>query len=90
MERQKKANPVQLRISENELIKGSGEHEEAEKCNGRGDIMGITYHCFQECNNSLAMYILTAGYGFMKTIKEVMRVAEAGSEQWKGFQLRER
>lgn len=33
------------------------------------------------------MYILTAGYGFMKTIKEVMRVAEAGSEQWKGFQL---
>lgn len=52
--------------------------------------MGITYHCFRECNNNLAMYILTAGYGFMKTIKEVMRVAEAGSEQWKGFQLRER
>lgn len=34
--------------------------------------MGIIYHCFRECNNSLAMYFLTAECGFMKTIKEVI------------------
>lgn len=48
--------------------------------------MGIIYHCFRECNNSLAMYFLTAECGFMKTRKEAMGVAEAGSDQWKEFQ----
>jgi len=46
--------------------------------------MDVIYHCFRECNNSLAMYFLTAEWGFMKTRKKVMQVAEAGSDQWKG------
>lgn len=32
--------------------------------------MGIIYHCFWECNNSLAMYFLPAECGFMKTRKK--------------------
>ena len=32
------------------------------------------------------MYFLTAECGFMKTRKEVMGVAEAGSDQWEEFQ----
>lgn len=47
--------------------------------------MGIIYHCFWECSNSLAMYFLSAECGFMKTRKEAMGVAEVGSDRWQEF-----